>query len=80
MSAATGSIRGLDAAVQFLQEGETARHSKVVAHVRDKASALLDAVSAGSPMRTNGGGQALYFAPDAAEKLLSAAAELRGAA
>lgn len=73
-------IRELDAAVFFLREGEEARHSKVVAHIRDRTNELLEAIAAGTPMRTNGGGQALYFAPAHAERLLSAVAALRKAA
>jgi hypothetical protein len=70
----------LDSAVFFLRQGEEARHSRVVAHVRDKAMDLLDAVSAGSPMSTNGGGKALYFTPEKAQRLLAAADALRSAA
>lgn len=73
-------MRELDAAVFFFREAETARHSQVVAHVRDRSQELLKAIDAGTPVKTNGGGQALYFAPKDAEELLKAAAALRGAA
>lgn len=73
-------MRELDAAVFFFREAETARHSQVVAHVRDCSQELLKAIEAGTSMRTNGGGQALYFAPADAAALLKAAAALRGAA
>lgn len=70
----------LDAAVFFLRDGEQARHSKVVGLVRDRAQAVLDAIDAGTPMKTHGGGTALYFPPDQATRLKAAAAALRGAA
>ena len=73
-------MRELEAAVFFFREAETARHSKVVAHVRDRAQELLTAIAAGAAMKTHGGGQALYFAPKDAAALLKAAAALRGAA
>lgn len=75
----TGPLN-LDAAVFFLREGEKARHSAVVAKVRDDALALLEAIKAGQPMKVRGGGSALYFTPDAADRLQKAAAQLRASA
>ena len=70
----------LDAAVFFLREGEAARHSRVVAKVRDDALALLEAIKAGQPMKTHAGGTALYFSPESAARLQKAAAQLKESA
>lgn len=73
------SMRQLDAAVFFLRDGEQARHSKVVAHIRDRVQTLLDALDAGTPIRTRGGGNALHFSPEQADRLIKARDALRGA-